>query len=147
MRPALPVWGGLTSRGDMDRADREIAMLETLAARGLPTAAVVGKTMAHGQPAIIFERYSGSSADIVRNQSVVDDRLLNKTSVVSLSRIRAVMLETPIAVGRLNLLIRSDGAVVLSDPGAVWEGRLPPQDQVALIDLLLSAAQAKVGRQ
>jgi hypothetical protein len=146
MRPVLPGSGGLTSRGDMDRADREIAMLETLAAKGLPTAAVVGKTMVHGQPAIIFERYSGSSTDIVRNQSVVDDRLLNEASLASLSRIRAVMLETPIAVGQLNLLIRSDGAFVLSDPGAVWDGRPPPQDQVALIDLLLSAAEAKVGR-
>ena len=130
----------------MDRADREIAMLETLAARGLPTAAVVGKTTVHGQPAIIFERYSGSGADIVRNRSVVDDRLLSEASVASLSRIRAVMLETPVAVGRLNFLIRADGAFVLSDPGAVWEGRLPPQDQVALIDLLLAAAEAKLGR-
>jgi|GEM_PF-5472924 len=129
----------------MDRADREIAMLETLAAKGLPTATVVGKTTVHGQPAIIFERYSGSSADIVRNRSVVDDRLLSEASVASLSRIRAVMLETPVAVGRLNLLIRSDGAFVLSDPGAVWEGQ-PPQDQVALIDLLLAAAEAKLGR-
>jgi len=130
----------------MDRADREIAMLETLAAKGLPTAAVIGKTTVHGQPAIIFERCPGSSADIVRNQSVVDDRLLNEASVASLSRIRAVMLETPVAVDRLNLLIRADGAFVLSDPGAVWEGRPPPQDQVALIDLLLAAAQAKLGR-
>lgn len=130
----------------MDRADREIAMLETLAAKGLPTVAVVGKTTVHGQPAVIFERCSGSSADIVRNRSVVDDRLLNEASVANLSRIRAVMLETPIAVGRLNLLIRADGAVVLSDPEAVWEGRQPPQDQVALIDLLLAAAQAKLGR-
>jgi len=130
----------------MDRADREIAMLEALAARGLPTAAVVGKTTVHGQPAIIFERYPGSSADIVRNRSVVDDRLLSEASVASLSRIRAVMLETPVAVGRLNFLIRADGAFVLSDPGAVWEGRPPPQDQVALIDLLLAAAEAKLGR-
>ena len=66
--------------------------------------------------------------------------------MASLSRIRAVMLETPTAVDRLNLLIRSDGAFVLSDPGAVWEGRPPPQDQVALIDLLLAAAEAKLGR-
>jgi hypothetical protein len=51
-----------------------------------------------------------------------------------------------LGVLRLTLLIGSDGAVVLSDPGAVWDGRPPPQDQVALIDLLLSAAQAKVGR-
>ncbi|TSD86076.1 hypothetical protein FFK22_024420 [Mycobacterium sp. KBS0706] len=130
----------------MDRADREIAMLEALAAKGLPTAAVVGKTSVHGQPAIIFERYPGSSADIVRNRSVVDDRLLSEASVASLSRIRAVMLETPVAVDRLNLLIRADGAFVLSDPGAVWEGRPPPQDQVALIDLLLAAAEAKLGR-
>ncbi|MGF6230374.1 hypothetical protein QFZ27_004329 [Inquilinus ginsengisoli] len=130
----------------MDRADREIAMLETLAAKGLPTAAIVGKTTVHGQPAIIFERYSGSSANIVRDRSVVDDRLLSEASVASLSRIRALMLETPVAVDRLNLLIRADGAFVLSDPGAVWEGRRPPQDQVALIDLLLAAAEAKLGR-
>lgn len=123
--------------------EREHALLDKLAAHGVPVPRVLAIGEVDGRPADVVERFDLASKDPDFRASA--QRLLaTRTAKDDLLRIRRGF-ESGVAVDDLQLLVNHEGHVVVADPFAVVERRADPaawastvRENLVEIDALLA---------
>lgn len=127
---------------------KEMAMLNQLDEAGLPVARPLGLMRVDGRPALLVDRYVASSKDMLdpTGNTVVDASRLNENSLLSLQRIKLAMQMRKIDIRDIQFLMKEDGSFVVSDPVAVHMGSEPSPEALGMIDKLIDAAEAKLGR-
>lgn len=143
------VVGILKPGKDASKIDKELTVLDKLNSLGLPTVNA-RKILVDGQPAILMDRFSQGSKEIVkkvgnRNTDIdilegADRSLLSSRSIADLEAIRATMIEKNVRINDLQFLIGSDGRMVISDPLDVSPGSPSPAN-LKMISKLIEAAK------
>ena len=97
-----------------------------------------------GRPAMLLDRYVGSSQDMLEGTRVADTSRLNENSLLSLQRIKLAMQMRKIDIRDLQFLVKSDGSFVIADPVAVHMGSEPSAEALETLDNLIAATEAKL---
>lgn len=132
-------------RHDLLPGFKEMAMLNQLDEAGLPVARPLGLIRVGGRPAMLVDRYVGSSKDMVKGDTVMDASRLNENSLLSLQRIKLAMQMRKIDIRDLQFLMKQDGSFVISDPVAVYRGVEPSSEALKTLDNLIAATEARLG--
>ena len=133
--------------GTLEDAQQEATLLNGLRSTGLPTLNAHGPIKLFGRPALIYDRYAVGSKEILHgNGRYVDDTLLNENSLADLQAIRRTLVEKGIQLWDLQLLVGSDGHVVVADPFGVTYNSKPTPADLALLDTFIAAAEDKIAR-
>ena len=99
---------------------REVKELDDLAARGVPVEKVVGQGIYNGRAAYVKEAYKACSAD--DTFATEGYKSLNETSLQDLKNLKQLLAAKKLYIGDLQLGIKADGHVIVTDPLGVKDG-------------------------
>ena len=122
--------------------EAEKAMLDKIAAAGVPTATVLEISTYNGQIAYLQKRFA--TANRAPDWNAKRWEVLNQTSIDDVHRIEAALVQAHMNVSDAQFLVGADGHVVLNDPLGIGALNGPVSSAKGVLDQIERAAHEAI---